>query len=131
MGNRGSTCSFSGRERGNCQRNLTSRARELRRESSDAEQLLWACLRGRRLAGWKFRRQAIIGRYIVDFLCPTAKLVIEVDGGQHMEQVLYDERRSRVLEAKGYRVLRFWNHEVLVQLDDVLEEIHRVLVRGY
>jgi very-short-patch-repair endonuclease len=63
----------------------------------------------------------------VDFFCPDAKLVVELDGGQHLEQVPYDWERTRMLEATGCRVLRFWNHEVLSQLEDVLEAIHRVL----
>lgn len=77
--------------------------------------------------GFKFRRQAVLGPYVVDFVCLETKLVIEVDGGQHAEQVPNDAARSRYLEALGYTVIRFWNDEVLRGLDMVLEEIGRVL----
>jgi very-short-patch-repair endonuclease len=98
-------------------------ARRLRRNSTDAERTLWRRLRDRRLEGWKFRRQVSIAPYIVDFLCLDAKLVIEVDGGQHDENRTKDEVRTRFLEGFGLRVIRFWNNEVLGNLDGVLERI--------
>jgi very-short-patch-repair endonuclease len=98
-------------------------ARRLRRDSTDAERTLWLQLRDRRLEGWKFRRQVSIDPYIVDFLCLDAKLVIEVDGGQHDENRAKDEVRTRFLEGFGLRVIRFWNNEVLGNLEGVLEGI--------
>ncbi|WP_425107117.1 endonuclease domain-containing protein [Ancylobacter sp.] len=95
-----------------------SRARRLRRDHTDAEALLWSRLRDRRLDGWKFRRQAPVDKYIVDFLCVDAKLVIELDGGQHTATT--DEARTRVIEACGYLVIRFWNNDVLTNMDGVL-----------
>jgi very-short-patch-repair endonuclease len=98
-------------------------ARRLRRNQTNAERVLWFRLRDRRLAGWKFKRQAPIDRFIVDFFCAEAKLVVELDGGQHDEGRERDADRTRVLEAMGYFVLRFWNHDVLHNIDGVLEEI--------
>lgn len=99
------------------------RARRLRREQTDAERTLWRALRSRQFSGLKFRRQHPIGPYIVDLCCLTLKLAIEVDGGQHAEHVEADERRLHDLAQAGYRVLRFWNHEVLMNLEGVLERI--------
>jgi very-short-patch-repair endonuclease len=98
-------------------------ARRLRRDQTDAERVLWGHLRGRRLAGWKFKRQAPIARYIVDFVCADASLIVELDGGQHAERVAYDQIRTAELEAMGYLVRRFWNNEVLQNTDGVLEDI--------
>ncbi|RUL69093.1 endonuclease domain-containing protein [Dyella choica] len=103
------------------------RARQLRRASTDAERHLWRHLRQRNLAACKFRRQFPIAGYIVDFVCLPAKLVVEIDGGQHLDALEYDEARTRALEARGFRVLRFWNDEVLLHTDDVLEVIWRNL----
>jgi very-short-patch-repair endonuclease len=100
-----------------------ARARELRRFSTDVEKCLWARLRGRHLEGFKFRRQVWIGSYIADFLCLEAKLIVEADGAQHGENAEYDLRRDTMLKAEGYRVLRFWNNEVIGNLDGVLEAI--------
>jgi len=106
-------------------RNLTPAARTLRSHQTNAERLLWGKLRARRLGGFKFRRQMPIGRSIVDFCCPDAWLVIELDGGGHSEDatVLKDAARTADLESKGYRVLRFWNTEVFENLDGVCETI--------
>ena len=101
------------------------RARRLRRDQTDVEKLLWARLRDRRLDGWKFRRQAPVDRYIVDFLCVDAKLVIELDGGQHVTTT--DEARMRTIEACGYLVIRFWNNDVLTNMDGVLVRILEAL----
>ena len=104
---------------------MVSRARRLRREMSDAESKLWSELRGRRFVGCKFRRQRPVGAYIVDFVCYEPKLVIEIDGGQHgrREQSEDDRERTRWLSANGFKVIRFWNDEVLQNLDGVLEVI--------
>jgi very-short-patch-repair endonuclease len=95
------------------------RARRLRREDTDAEAKLWNALRDRRLGGWKWRRQVPKGPFIVDFLCPEAGLVVELDGGQHSEQVEYDARRRAYLERLELRVIRFWNSAVLMNRDGV------------
>jgi very-short-patch-repair endonuclease len=98
-------------------------ARKLRSESTDAEKKLWLRLRGRRLESWKFRRQVGMGHYIVDFFCLKAKLIIEVDGGQHDWERAKDDVRTRYLEGLGFRVIRFWNNDVLMNTDGVLEQI--------
>jgi len=95
------------------------RARALRAEDTKAEARLWAALRDRRLGGWRWKRQVPQGPYIVDFYCASAALVIELDGGQHADQIDYDERRTAFLNATGLRVLRFWNHQVLTSFDGV------------
>jgi very-short-patch-repair endonuclease len=104
-------------------------ARKLRLEMTDAERKLWWRLRHRQIAGHKFRRQVPIGSFIVDFACMDARLIVEVDGEQHAEeQVLHDERRTRWLESVGYRVIRFWNREVLRETDSVCETILQALL---
>ena len=90
---------------------------------SDAEQVLWHLLRGRQISGLKFRRQHPFGDFILDFVCLENKLVIEVDGGQHGQQSGYDENRTQKLQAAGFRVLRFWNNEVLQEIESVKEKI--------
>jgi len=95
------------------------RAVELRRALTPAEALLWSKLRNHQLHNVGFRRQHAIGGYIVDFCAPSLKLIIELDGGQHAEQAGYDAARTAFLEKKGYRVLRFWNNEVLQNLEGV------------
>ncbi len=100
-----------------------ARERELRGNATEAEQRLWFYLRDRRLRGWKFCRQVRIGRYIADFVCRQARLIVELDGGQHVERAAYDARRTAALEAAGYRVLRFWNDEALLWTADVLEAV--------
>ena len=95
----------------------------LRTNQTDAESRLWYHLRDRRSQGWKFRRQHILQGYIVDFVCLERKLIIELDGGQHAEQEAYDNRRTRVLEKDGFKVIRFWNNEVLTNTEGVLEMI--------
>ncbi|MCE1255516.1 MAG: endonuclease domain-containing protein [Anaerolineae bacterium] len=96
---------------------------ELRQNQTEAEGKLWQALRAHRLNGIHFRRQHAIGPYIVDFVAPRQKTIIELDGGQHLEQQDYDAERTAYLEAKGYRVMRFWNNEVLENLDGVLQVI--------
>src|SRR4030067_92889 len=101
-------------------------AKALRRRMTDTERRLWAQLRAHRLARWKFKRQQPIGAYIVDFVCFRARLVIEVDGGQHLGSEA-DRVRGEWLEGQGFRVLRFWNNEVLTELPAVLEKIAEAL----
>jgi very-short-patch-repair endonuclease len=96
-----------------------SRARGLRKNATDAEKQMWTALR-EKIPGAKFRRQVPIGPYYADFLCFSAKLVIEVDGGQHGEAQDYDARRTAFIEGKGYRVIRFWNNDVLENIDGVI-----------
>jgi very-short-patch-repair endonuclease len=104
---------------------LRSNARTLRKTSTDAERLLWAALRGHRLNGASFRRQVPIENYIADFVCHAALLVIELDGGQHFsdEAERRDAARSAIIEAKGFHVLRFSNHDVMTNREGVLEII--------
>jgi very-short-patch-repair endonuclease len=98
-------------------------AKRLRRGQTDAERTLWFQLRDRRLNGWKFKRQVQVDRYIVDFVCAEARLIIELDGGQHAASSEYDAARTKVLEAMGYLVLRFWNNDVLQNVNGVLESV--------
>ena len=103
-------------------------ARQMRAQPTDAERALWRRLRHDiTLAGSHFRRQALIGPFIVDFASRGAKLVIELDGGQHDMQRAADARRTRFIEDRGYRVLRFWNNDVLGNIDGVLSEIQSAL----
>jgi very-short-patch-repair endonuclease len=104
------------------------RAKELRNNPTEAERLLCQHLRLRQLGGYKFRRQQALGNYIVDFVCLEKRLVIEVDGGQHNSQVAYDEQRATWIEQQGFRVLRFWDHEVLQNIEAVKEAIWQALV---
>jgi len=99
-------------------------ARKLRRTPTDAEIRLWSRLRRKQLAGFRFRRQHPLGPYVVDFFCAAAKLVVEVNGGQHADD---GDARTRWLEARGYRVIRFWNNEVLANTEGVLSTILAVL----
>lgn len=98
-------------------------ARSLRKNMTEAEKTLWYFLRNRRLKGYKFRRQKPIGKFIVDFVCTAPKLIVEVDGGQHAVNTGHDARRTAYLQQKGYRVLRFWNHDVLREKEVVLKKI--------
>jgi very-short-patch-repair endonuclease len=102
-------------------RTISPHAAPLRRNATDAEAALWLELRGRRLEGFKFKRQWTLGAYIVDFCCLERRLVVELDGGQHNEA--RDARRTAWLEGLGFRVIRFWNNDVLTNMDGVLETI--------
>ena len=108
-------------------RRPTRRAQELRNNATDSERLLWLELRRRRFDGSKFSRQIPIGPYICDFVCRRAKLVIELDGGQHSANAERDAARTRYLETQGYRVIRFWNNEVRENRDGVLLAIRNAL----
>ena len=103
------------------------RARALRADSTEAEQKLWARLRKKQLCGFQFRRQYSIGPFFADFVCLRARLVIEVDGSQHADQEELDESRSEFLRTNGSTVLRFWNFEVMSDIDSVVERIAEVL----
>ena len=106
-----------------------NRARAMRLAPTDAERKLWWHLRHRlAVQGSHFRRQVRLGHYIVDFACHQLRVAIEIDGGQHAEQVARDARRVKFLESQGYRVLRFWNNEVLANIDGVLEVIHSAIL---
>ena len=99
----------------------------LRHNRTDAEKQLWAVLRQHGLNGFHFRQQHAIGKYIVDFCASREKLIIELDGRQHAEQAAYDAERTAFLKSKGYRVIRFWNDEVLDNLDAVVSKILKAL----
>jgi lysyl-tRNA synthetase class 2 len=107
--------------------NRTPTARRLRRQLTDAETLLWRHVRNRQLDGWKFRRQFPIDRYVVDFCCAEARLITELDGGQHATRSQADDARTQVLSAMGYLVMRFWNNDALTNLDGVLETVASTL----
>ncbi|MBI4743833.1 MAG: endonuclease domain-containing protein [Actinobacteria bacterium] len=97
--------------------------KQLRKNLTDAERLLWRHLRAKQLEGMKFRRQEPIGKYIVDFVCFEKKVIIEVDGGQHSEETEKDNERDEWFKIQGFKVLRFWNNEVLTNTEGVLEAI--------
>ncbi|MBI1910318.1 MAG: endonuclease domain-containing protein [Deltaproteobacteria bacterium] len=104
---------------------LNQCAKDLRKRSTDTEKFLWKYLRSKRLENFRFRRQAPIGPYIVDFVCLEKRIVIECDGGQHAFQARKDKGRDDWLEKEGYKVLRFWDREVLQNTEGVLETILR------
>jgi len=103
--------------------NLNTRAKELRTKQTDAEHFLWRRLRNRRLEGYKFRRQMALPPYIADFVCLEPKLIVEVDGAHHLLQQEYDAERTKYLQVQGFTVLRFWNDEVLRDIDLVLDAV--------
>ena len=105
-----------------------SQARALRKNPTEAERTLWKHLRLRQLVGRKFRRQQPLGDHVVDFVCFEKKVIVELDGGQHAEQVAPDAQRTAWLGAQGFRVLRFWNHEVLRDMEAVKEAIREALL---
>lgn len=110
------------------QKSLTPVARKLRANQTEAEAKLWSRLRANQLEGYKFRRQFPIGRHIADFACQASRLVIELDGGQHAEQSEADALRTSSIEAAGFTVLRFWNNDVMDNIEGVLEEIRQTLL---
>src|SRR5690606_10831634 len=97
-----------------------------RRRMTDAEQLVWHHLRNRSLVGWKFRRQHPIGPYVADFVCVEAALVVELDGGQHLDSAA-DDVRTSYLRSRGWRVLRFWNNDVLLRTELVMSVVYEAL----
>ncbi len=112
----------------NNDRLLKDRRKDLRIRSTDVERLLWQKLRGRQVCDLKFFRQFSIGPYILDFYCPKAKLAIELDGNQHAteEGIAYDQERAIFLESKDIKVIRFWNNEVLTNIEGVAAKIKRI-----
>jgi very-short-patch-repair endonuclease len=99
---------------------LKAFSRVLRKNETDAERRLWTLLRSRGLGKYKFRRQVVLGNFIVDFCCFEKKLIVECDGGQHLEQAGRDKERTKELEGRGFRVLRFWDHELLGNMETVM-----------
>ena len=110
---------------------MKTRSRTLRKSQTKAETTLWFCLRKRRFCHFKFRRQHVVGPYITDFICLTQRLIIEVDGNQHLDNQQYDEERTRYLNMQGFRVIRFWNNDVSDQLNTVLNAIHNALLNPH
>jgi len=102
---------------------LKQRARYLRANQTDAEEIFWRSIRARQLENKKFYRQFIVAPYIVDFVCRELMLIIELDGGQHMDNREQDVYRTRYLQNKGYKVVRFWNNQVINEFDDVLTSL--------
>ena len=106
---------------------IMRRAGELRKEPTPAERKLWAYLRDNQINGVSFRRQHAIGKYIPDFCAVQEKLIIELDGSQHLEQAEYDIERTRYLESQGYKVVRFWNNQVENDINGVFQAIEFAL----
>ena len=106
---------------------MNSTRKTLRKNQTETEAAIWRRLRNRQLGGYKFRRQHSFPPYVVDFVCIEKALIIELDGGQHASAVDADQRRTEFLEHKGFRVVRFWNNEVLGNMEDVLERILELL----
>jgi very-short-patch-repair endonuclease len=111
-------------------RTPTLRSRELRNNPTDAERKLWRFLRNRQLNGIRFNRQVPIGPFICDFVARTPKLIVELDGGQHAVERTADTRRTKYLETQGYRVIRFWNNDVLANAEGVLSVIQEALANS-
>jgi very-short-patch-repair endonuclease len=107
---------------------LTNNARSLRQNQTDVEYLLWQKLRNRQILNFKFRRQFPIDPYIADFSCLELKLIIELDGSQHFEQAHYDNERDFYLAQRGFKVIRFWNNDVINNIEGVLEKIYLVIL---
>ncbi|CAM8637308.1 DUF559 domain-containing protein [Sphingobium sp.] len=103
----------------------TAKARALRNNATDVERALWHVISARKISGIRFNRQIPIGQFICDFVARSIGLVIEVDGGQHNDEV--DAERTRYIEARGFRMIRFWNNDVLGNIEGVIEEIERVI----
>jgi len=109
---------------------LKDRRKRLRNKMTEAEIFLWSKIKNKQLAGYRFRRQYSVGRYIVDFYCPKLKLAIELDGGHHNqeEQIIYDEERTKYLNSLNIKVVRYWNHEVLKGIGYVLEDLENKIM---
>ena len=110
--------------------NTTEKARFLRKNMTKQEKILWQFLRKKTINNLKFRRQYPIGNYIVDFICNEKKLIIEIDGGQHNENknIIHDQERTKYLENKGYKVIRFWNYDIDNTIEGVYQEILKYLL---
>lgn len=109
-------------------RQISPYAARLRRERTDAEDRFWQAVRNRQIDGYKFRFQHSLWPYVADFACLEALLIVEIDGGQHSEAK--DQRRTTVLESQGFRILRFWNNDVLTNLEGVIEVVRTALAEG-
>jgi very-short-patch-repair endonuclease len=109
-------------------REQVKRSRELRKNPTGAERKLWQHLRDKQLENFRFRRQRPVGNYIVDFICLEANLVVELDGGQHADQQQYDAKRTAYLVTEGLHVLRYWNNDVMQNVEGVLEDIRAALM---
>lgn len=107
---------------------LSSKAKALRQNQTEAEKIIWHALKAGRFEGLKFRRQFSVGSYIADFACPAARLIIEIDGGQHCENA-DDEMRTAFLQREGFEVIRFWNNDVMDNLDGLLTTLSLALSR--
>ena len=105
------------------------RAQQLRQEQTPTEAMLWDCLRNRQLAGFKFRRQHMIGRFIVDFCCAEQRLIVEIDGAVHTHQADYDQARTEALQTAGYRVIRYTNDQIEQDIDVVLADLCQALTQ--
>ncbi len=105
------------------------RARHLRKTPTDAEKAFWSRLRRQQIDGFRFRRQQPVGPYVVDFFCAQRKIIVEIDGGQHASHAKADAERTAWLESRGYRVVRYWNNEVLGNIDGVLADLRSVLAQ--
>ena len=103
------------------------RVRALRKQQTNTEKFFWAKIRGRQIAGFKFYRQYPIGRYILDFYCPERKIAVELDGSQHMEERKQDEIRSKYLKSQNITVVRFWDNEILQNVESVLDKVYSYL----
>jgi len=121
----GQTCSAAEGRGEVGRRLLTGVAKRLRHEMTNAERVLWGEVRAHRLSGFKFKRQEPLGVYVVDFVCYEARLIIELDGGHHANQQEADAERTLWLESSGFRVIRFWNNDVLSNIAEVMQEIER------
>ena len=106
---------------------IKNNSRDLRKNMTDVERMLWAKIRSHQLQGFRFRRQHPVGNYIADFVCIELKLIIELDGGQHSNQQEYDMERTQWLQTKGYKMVRFWNNDVIENLEGVLLTISTYL----
>jgi very-short-patch-repair endonuclease len=107
----------------------TNKARSLRKNQTDAERLLWQKLRNRQLLNVKFRRQFPIEPYIADFVCLELKLIIELDGSQHFDQIAYDNKRSDFLKQREFKIFRFWNNDVFKNTEGVMESIRLIILK--
>ncbi len=108
---------------------LTAKARELRCNLTPQEKILWNILKNRQFYGYRFLRQYIIGNYIVDFICKEKHIIIEIDGGQHNKEkdIVYDTKRTKYLNSKGYQVIRFWNNDI----DNNIEGVYKILQQTF
>ncbi len=108
----------------------TKLARNLRQNQTKAESKFWRYVSNRQLNGLKFKRQVPMGTYIVDFVCHDNKVIVELDGGQHAEQVEQDQLRTNDLQRRGYQVIRYWNHDVLGNIEGVMQDLAEQMNRG-